>query len=98
MPISTNLLRLVHASESSAGFPGARSAPDGRASGDTPHNFRPRVLAALAFVLFGATPASASAALTLDDVRIGAQPAYVRVVVDVTGGSAEINEAEATDP
>jgi hypothetical protein len=54
-------------------------------------------LAALAIVVFAAAPASASAALTLDDVRIGAQPAYVRVVVDLTGGTAEINEAEATD-
>ena len=54
-------------------------------------------LAALALVLFAAAPASASAALTLDDARIGGQPAYVRAVVDVTGGRAEINEAEATD-
>jgi hypothetical protein len=30
-------------------------------------------------------------------VRIGAQPAFVRVVVDVTGGRAEFNEVEATD-
>jgi hypothetical protein len=58
-------------------------------------------LAALA-VLFAlslaAAPASASAALTVSDVRIGAQPAFVRVVVDLSGGTAEINEAEASDP
>lgn len=55
-------------------------------------------LAALAVLALGAAPASASAALTVSDVRIGAQPAFVRVVVDFTGGRVEINEADATDP
>jgi hypothetical protein len=61
---------------------------------------RPSILrlVAVAAVLLGAAPATASAALTIDDARIGAQPAFVRVVVDVTGGAAQINEAEATDP
>ena len=54
-------------------------------------------LALLAIVLAAALPAPASAALTASDVRIGAQPAFVRVVVDVTGGRAEFNEVEATD-
>jgi hypothetical protein len=55
-------------------------------------------LAALAMVAAAALPASASAALTASDVRIGAQPAFVRVVVDMTGGQAAFNEVEATDP
>jgi hypothetical protein len=54
--------------------------------------------AALAIVAGAALPASASAALTASDVRIGAQPAFVRVVVDMTGGQAAFNEVEATDP
>jgi hypothetical protein len=54
-------------------------------------------LALLAIVLGAALPASASAALTASDVRIGAQPAFVRVVVDFTGGRVEFNETEATD-
>jgi hypothetical protein len=55
-------------------------------------------LAALAIVAVAALPASASAALTASDVRIGAQPAFVRVVVDFTGGPVAFNEIEATDP
>jgi len=55
-------------------------------------------LAVLSLVALGAAPACASAALTVSDVRIGAQPAFVRVVVDFTGGRVEINEADATDP
>lgn len=55
-------------------------------------------LALLAAVVAGAAPASASAALTASDVRIGAQPALVRVVVDFTGGRVEFNEANAEDP
>ena len=54
-------------------------------------------LAALAIVAVAALPSQASAALTASDVRIGAQPAFVRVVVDVTGGPAEFNETDATD-
>lgn len=62
---------------------------------------RPRLLirlAILAAVVAGAAPAPASAALTASDVRIGAQPAFVRVVVDFTGGRVEFNEANAEDP
>ena len=55
-------------------------------------------LATLALLALAAAPASASAALTASDVRIGAQPALVRVVVDFTGGRFELNEADATDP
>jgi len=55
-------------------------------------------LAVLAIVLVAALPSQASAALTASDVRIGAQPAFVRVVVDFTGGRIEFNETEATDP
>lgn len=54
-------------------------------------------LAALAIVFAAALPSQASAALTASDVRIGAQPAFVRVVVDITGGRAEFNEVDATD-
>jgi hypothetical protein len=54
-------------------------------------------LALLAVAVAAALPAPASAALTASDVRIGAQPAFVRVVVDVTGGRAEFNEVDATD-
>jgi len=53
--------------------------------------------AALAIVFAAALPSQASAALTASDVRIGAQPAFVRVVVDFTGGRVEFNETEATD-
>jgi hypothetical protein len=55
-------------------------------------------LALLAGLVAGAAPASASAELTASDVRIGAQPAFVRVVVDFTGGRVEFNEANAEDP
>lgn len=54
-------------------------------------------LAAFAIIVVTALPATASAALTASDVRIGAQPAFVRVVVDMTGGTARFNEVEATD-
>lgn len=55
-------------------------------------------LTTLASLLLAALPASASAALTVDDARIGAQPAFVRVVLDLNGAKAQINEAEVTDP
>ena len=53
-------------------------------------------LAALAALLL--VPSSASAALTASEVRVGAQPGFVRVVVDFTGGTLELNEANADDP
>ena len=55
-------------------------------------------LTLLAAVVLGAAPASASAVLTASDVRIGAQPAFVRVVVDFTGGRLEFNEVNTEDP
>jgi hypothetical protein len=55
-------------------------------------------LAALAIVALAAVPASASAALTASGVRVGAQSAFVRVVVDFSGGTVKLNEVEATDP
>jgi hypothetical protein len=55
-------------------------------------------LAALAIVIVAALPASASAALTASDVRIGSQPAFVRVVVDFTGGPVAFTETDTPDP
>jgi hypothetical protein len=55
-------------------------------------------LLVLALGLLAVAPASAPAALTASNVRIGAQPGFVRVVVDFTGGSVSLNEVEATDP
>lgn len=55
-------------------------------------------LLAFAIVTLAALPASASAALTATDVRIGGQAAFVRVVVDMTGGTAAFNEVETVDP
>ena len=56
-------------------------------------------LCVLAIAALAAAPAgaSASATLTATDVRIGAQPAFVRVVVDLTGGQAAFNEVDTTD-
>ena len=54
-------------------------------------------LTAIAFLLLVAAPPSASAALTVEDVRIGAQPAFVRVVVDLDGATAKFNEIDASD-
>jgi hypothetical protein len=55
-------------------------------------------LAALAAIIGAAAPAAASASLTATGARIGAQPGFTRVVVDFSGATLEINEAEATDP
>ena len=55
-------------------------------------------VALLTAVVLGGAPASASAALTASDVRIGAQPAFERVVVDFNGGRLEFNETNAEDP
>jgi hypothetical protein len=43
-------------------------------------------------------PAAASAALTATQIRIGNHPAFVRVVVDFTGGTLHANDAESPDP
>ena len=53
---------------------------------------------AILTALLLAAPSSASTALTASEVRVGAQPGFVRVVVDFTGGSFELNEANADDP
>ncbi|MEA2193496.1 MAG: Immunoglobulin-like domain of bacterial spore germination [Solirubrobacteraceae bacterium] len=53
--------------------------------------------AALTALLLAA-PSTASAALTASHVRVGAQPGYVRVVVDFTGGALQLDEANADDP
>lgn len=56
-----------------------------------------RRLAVLVLLLLLAAPASASA-LTATGARIAQHPGFVRVVVDFSGGTLEINEADATDP
>jgi hypothetical protein len=55
-------------------------------------------LAVLAAVIGAAAPAAASVSLTVSGGRIGAPPGFTSVVVDVTGATFELNEAEATDP
>jgi len=54
-------------------------------------------LAVLVLLALLAAPTSASA-LTATSARIAQHPGFVRVVVDFSGGSLEINEADATDP
>jgi hypothetical protein len=54
-------------------------------------------LAALTALLLAA-PSTASAALTASHVRVGAQPGFVRVVVEFTGGTVALNQANADDP
>jgi hypothetical protein len=43
-------------------------------------------------------PAAASAALTATQIRIGDHPAFVRVVVDFSGGTLHANDVESPDP
>ena len=43
-------------------------------------------------------PAAASAGLTATQIRIGNHPAFVRVVVDFTGGTLHRNDVESPDP
>src|SRR5215217_8262035 len=45
-----------------------------------------------------ALPAAASAALKATQIRIGAHPAFDRVVVDFTGGTLHLNDVESPDP
>jgi len=54
------------------------------------------VLAAVAAA--AVLPVQAGAALTATDIRIGPHPAFVRVVVDFTGGRLESNNTLALDP
>jgi hypothetical protein len=59
-----------------------------------------RVLLVVVLVLgvAWALPAAASAALTATQIRIGNHPAFVRVVVDFTGGTLHANDVESPDP
>ena len=43
-------------------------------------------------------PQAAAAQLTATNIRIGDHPAFVRVVIDFTGGTVEPGEVVATDP
>src|SRR5262245_54758630 len=43
-------------------------------------------------------PASAGAALSAEQIRIGNHPAFVRVVVDFSGGTLHSNDVESPDP
>jgi len=56
-----------------------------------------RRITALAVALVVLAPASASA-LTATGARIAQHPGFVRVVVDFSGGTLQINDADATDP
>ena len=53
------------------------------------------VVAVLALLV---APASSPAALTATGARIAQHPGFVRVVVDFSGGTLQINNADATDP
>jgi hypothetical protein len=60
---------------------------------------RKGVLAVLAaLVAAAALPAPGAAALTATDIRISTHPAFVRVVVEFTGGRLDSNQTLATDP
>src|SRR3954454_21623210 len=56
------------------------------------------LVAALGFAVAWLLPAAASAALTATQIRIGNHPAFVRVVVDFTGGTLHRNDVESPDP
>jgi len=56
------------------------------------------LVAALLLALASVAPAAASAALTATQIRIGNHPAFVRVVVDFTGGTLNANDVESPDP
>jgi hypothetical protein len=43
-------------------------------------------------------PAAAGAALTADQIRIRNHSAFVRVVVDFSGGTLHSNDVESSDP
>jgi hypothetical protein len=54
--------------------------------------------AVLVLAVASVLPAAASAALTATQIRIGNHPAFVRVVVDFTGGTLHRNDVESPDP
>jgi hypothetical protein len=55
-------------------------------------------VAVLVLAVASVLPAAASAALTATQIRIGNHPAFVRVVVDFTGGTLHRNDVESPDP
>jgi hypothetical protein len=60
-----------------------------------------RALVALATALVASlvlVPGAAAAPLTATKIRIGNHAAFVRVVVDFSGGTVQFNEVEASDP
>ena len=59
---------------------------------------RALLLSALLLALAWVVPAAASAALTATQIRIGNHPAFVRVVVDFTGGTLHAKDVESPDP
>jgi hypothetical protein len=56
------------------------------------------LVAVLVLGVAWALPAAASAALTATQIRIGNHPAFVRVVVDFSGGTLHANDVESPDP
>jgi hypothetical protein len=56
------------------------------------------IVSTLLLALAWAAPAAASAALKATQIRIGNHPAFVRVVVDFTGGTLHANDVESPDP
>jgi hypothetical protein len=56
------------------------------------------IVLGLALLAAGGFASPASAALTARGIRIADHPAFVRVVVDFTGGRVEPGEVNATDP
>jgi hypothetical protein len=56
------------------------------------------VVAVLVLGVAWALPAAASAALTATQIRIGNHAAFVRVVVDFSGGTLHANDVESPDP
>ncbi len=56
------------------------------------------LVSSLLVALASFAPAAASAALTATQIRIGNHPAFVRVVVDFTGGTLNSNDVESPDP
>jgi len=56
------------------------------------------LVATLVVAVAWIVPAVASAALDATQIRIGNHPAFVRVVVDFTGGTLHRNDAESHDP
>jgi immunoglobulin-like protein involved in spore germination len=56
------------------------------------------LVSALVIAIASVVPAAASAALKATQIRVGNHPAFVRVVVDFTGGTLHANDAESPDP